>query len=161
MCCGRWALTSGASRDPSNRDARHLRFGTARPPALPLLTPLLSPHRPFRDLSTDTFTMGIQKGVRPKCPKKWPPALTQLLGECWLGEPEKRPEMKDIIPRLREVRNGPQTARIASHTARSLAHPAHTARVAPPAQVLAGLEVESGAKAGRRSSQPGMSTSPP
>ena len=73
--------------------------------------------------------MGIQKGVRPKCPKKWPPALTQLLGECWLGEPEKRPEMKDIIPRLREV--------------------------------LAGLEVESGAKAGRRSSQPGMSTSPP
>jgi hypothetical protein len=105
--------------------------------------------------------MGIQKGVRPKCPKKWPPALTQLLGECWLGEPEKRPEMKDIIPRLREVRNGPQTARIASHTARSLAHPAHTALVAPPAQVLAGLEVESGAKAGRRSSQPGMSTSPP
>ena len=129
MCCGRWALTSGASRDTSNRAARHLRFGTARPPAFPLLTPLLSPHRPFRDLSTDTFTMGIQKGVRPKCPKKWPPALTQLLGECWLGEPEKRPEMKDIIPRLREV--------------------------------LAGLEVESGAKAGRRSSQPGMSTSPP
>ena len=76
--------------------------------------------------------------------------------------------MKDIIPRLREVRNGPQTARIASHTARSLAHPARTlahpgktALVAPPAQVLAGLEVESGAKAGRRSSQPGMSTSPP
>lgn len=42
-----------------------------------------SHERPFRDLSTDTFTMGIQKGVRPKCPKKWPPALTQLLGECW------------------------------------------------------------------------------
>ena len=83
MCCGKWERTSGASRDTSNRDARHLRFGTACPPALPLLTPLLSPHRPFRDLSTDTFTMGIQKGVRPKCPKKWPPALTQLLGECW------------------------------------------------------------------------------
>ena len=85
-----------------------------------------------------------------------------------LGEPQKRPEMKDIIPRLREVRNGPQTARISPHTARSLAHPArtlahpaHTALAAPPAQVLAGLEVESGAKAGRRSSQPGMSTSPP
>ena len=77
-----------------------------------------SHERPFRDLSTDTFTMGIQKGVRPKCPKKWPPALTQLLGECWLGEPEKRPEMKDIIPRLREV--------------------------------LAGLEVEGGAKGSAR-----------
>ena len=123
MCCGRWALTNGASRD-----ARHLRFGTARPPALPLLTPLLSPHRPFRDLSTDTFTMGIQKGVRPKCPKKWPPALTQLLGECWLGEPEKRPEMKDIIPRLREV--------------------------------LAGLEVEGGAKGSARRGSQGEARSP-
>ena len=128
MCCGKWARTSGASRDPSNRDARHLRFGTARPPALPLLTPLLSPHRPFRDLSTDTFTMGIQKGVRPKCPKKWPPALTQLLGECWLGEPEKRPEMKDIIPRLREV--------------------------------LAGLEVEGGAKGSARRGSQGEARSP-
>ena len=128
MCCGRWALTNGASRDTSNRDARHLRFGTARPPALPLLTPLLSPHRPFRDLSTDTFTMGIQKGVRPKCPKKWPPALTQLLGECWLGEPEKRQEMKDIIPRLREV--------------------------------LAGLEVEGGAKGSARRGSQGEARSP-
>ena len=90
--------------------------------------------RPFRDLSTDTFTMGLAKGVRPKCNKKWPPELTKLLGECWLvrppiphfrranfarlhappsdaapprarpqAEPEKRPEFKDVIPRIRAV----------------------------------------------------------
>ena len=98
------------------------------PSAVALLSHRVSLHRPFRDLSTDTFTMGIQKGVRPKCPKKWPPALTQLLGECWLGEPEKRPEMKDIIPRLREV--------------------------------LAGLEVEGGAKGSARRGLQGEARSP-
>ena len=48
---------------------------------------------------------GDRKGVRPRAPKSGR-RLGQLLGECWLGEPEKRPEMKDIIPRLREVLAG-------------------------------------------------------
>jgi hypothetical protein len=37
--------------------------------------------------------------IRPDCP----PKLKKILADCWKKNPDKRPEMKDIIARLHEV----------------------------------------------------------
>ena len=42
-------------------------------------------------------------GVRPEQPEAWPPALRQLMRECWSADPEERPSMKVVMDRLEQM----------------------------------------------------------
>ncbi|CAD7700290.1 unnamed protein product [Ostreobium quekettii] len=47
----------------------------------------------------------IVNGMRPPMPQEWPDELADLIRECWHQNPDKRPAMKDVIPRLRRLKD--------------------------------------------------------
>lgn len=42
-----------------------------------------------------------ETGLRPTVPAAWPPALTDLLAQCWAEDPEARPDFETIAVKLR------------------------------------------------------------
>ena len=69
-----------------------------------------------------------QGGERPKCPKRWPPALRNLVQQCWREEPSERPSFGEVATRLesllrelllaRAARGGGGSARSRSRSSR-------------------------------------------
>ena len=72
-------------------------WAAASLPTLPItpgasLTPLLTP--PLQV---------VEGGLRPALKKGWPPLLCALLEECWHVQPVRRPGMREVCGRLREL----------------------------------------------------------
>ena len=45
----------------------------------------------------------VEGGLRPALKKGWPPLLCALLEECWHVQPVRRPGMREVCGRLREL----------------------------------------------------------
>lgn len=64
---------------------------------------VLARRRAYDDvlLTMDQVARNVStKGLRPPIPRKWPPALTQLLEACWSGDAAARPEFDQLVERL-------------------------------------------------------------
>lgn len=69
------------------------------------LTPYLTNH-PWGQPHSTTLSPPLQVvegGLRPALKKGWPPLLCALLEECWHVQPVRRPGMREVCGRLREL----------------------------------------------------------
>ncbi|XP_018441113.1 serine/threonine-protein kinase STY8 isoform X1 [Raphanus sativus] len=65
---------------------------------------LLTGHIPYAYLTPLQAAVGVvQKGLRPKIPKKTHPKVKGLLQRCWNQDPKERPEFEEIIEMLQQI----------------------------------------------------------
>ncbi|XP_048619550.1 serine/threonine-protein kinase STY8 isoform X1 [Brassica napus] len=65
---------------------------------------LLTGHIPYAYLTPLQAAVGVvQKGLRPKIPKKTHPKVKGLLQRCWNQDPKDRPEFEEIIEMLQQI----------------------------------------------------------
>ena len=79
---------------------RWSRVGGLRPHSLPYQSPL-GPASLHYSLSPPLQV--VEGGLRPALKKGWPPLLCALLEECWHVQPVRRPGMREVCGRLREL----------------------------------------------------------
>ena len=61
---------------------------------------------PYKGMSQSQIIVGVvTKNMRPEIPKDCPPNLSKLMQICWDKDPDKRPNMEDIIAYLRKFTN--------------------------------------------------------
>ena len=76
-----------------------------------ILWQLASHDRPFRGLSEADHTRRVAKGgERPPLPSSWPPALKQLLRDCWRAEPSERPDFSSVVHALEKLLQSQQAS---------------------------------------------------
>eukprot|EP00803_Ostreobium_quekettii_P000213 evm.model.scf_46EXC.5 EVM.evm.TU.scf_46EXC.5 scf_46EXC:142986-145882(-) len=52
----------------------------------------------------ENYAKNVVKGMRPPIPEEWPADLVDLVKDCWHQDPDKRPTMKEVIPRLEQLK---------------------------------------------------------
>ncbi|CAG7860728.1 unnamed protein product [Brassica rapa] len=69
-----------------------------------VLWELLTGDIPYAFLTPLQAAVGVvQKGLRPKIPKKTHPRVKGLLERCWQQEPKERPDFEEIIEMLQQI----------------------------------------------------------
>lgn len=69
-----------------------------------VLWELLTGDIPYAFLTPLQAAVGVvQKGLRPKIPKKTHPKVKGLLERCWHQDPEQRPLFEEIIEMLQQI----------------------------------------------------------
>ncbi|KAH0909197.1 hypothetical protein HID58_032518 [Brassica napus] len=64
----------------------------------------MAPEIPYAFLTPLQAAVGVvQKGLRPKIPKKTHPRVKGLLERCWQQEPKERPDFEEIIEMLQQI----------------------------------------------------------
>ncbi|KAL0655262.1 hypothetical protein Bca4012_075846 [Brassica carinata] len=64
----------------------------------------MAPEIPYAYLTPLQAAVGVvQKGLRPKIPKKTHPKVKGLLQRCWNQDPKDRPEFEEIIEMLQQI----------------------------------------------------------
>eukprot|EP00457_Paulinella_chromatophora_P003033 gb/GEZN01003038.1/.p1 GENE.gb/GEZN01003038.1/~~gb/GEZN01003038.1/.p1 ORF type:complete len:618 (+),score=102.51 gb/GEZN01003038.1/:121-1974(+) len=56
-----------------------------------------------QESTLDSFDRAIIDGLRPIIPDKCPPKFRKLIQDCWRGDPETRPTVEEVTPRLQEI----------------------------------------------------------
>ncbi|CAN8271244.1 unnamed protein product [Cochlearia groenlandica] len=65
---------------------------------------LLTGHIPYQFMTPLQAAIGVvQKGLRPKIPKKTNPKLKAMVERCWDKDPAERPEFEEIIEILQQI----------------------------------------------------------
>mmetsp|Transcript_37103 Transcript_37103/g.72883 ORF Transcript_37103/g.72883 Transcript_37103/m.72883 type:complete len:793 (+) Transcript_37103:39-2417(+) len=60
---------------------------------------------PFPDMNPHQAALAVvTKDLRPKIPEFIPPGFAQLIADCWTRNPKQRPTMKEVIPRLKKLK---------------------------------------------------------
>ncbi|CAN8257763.1 unnamed protein product [Cochlearia groenlandica] len=71
-----------------------------------VLWELLTGDIPYAFLTPLQAAVGVvQKGLRPKIPKKTNPKVKELLERCWHKEAEQRPDFEEIVETLQQIMN--------------------------------------------------------
>ncbi|KAF3542727.1 hypothetical protein DY000_02005513 [Brassica cretica] len=64
----------------------------------------MAPEIPYAFLTPLQAAVGVvQKGLRPKIPKKTHPKVKGLLERCWQQDPKERPDFEEIIEMLQQI----------------------------------------------------------
>ena len=80
-----------------------------------ILWQMCAHERPFRGFSVADFERRVARGgERPAIPRKWPPALRELVRDCWRPEPTERPGFGQVVSRLEGLLRAQLHARTAS-----------------------------------------------
>jgi len=93
----RYMAPEVALNQPYSHKAEVFGFGT-------ILWQMASHERPFAGCDAKAFYRRVcTQHERPKIPKAFPPALAALLTRCWSPSAAERPEMLEVLDRLREI----------------------------------------------------------
>lgn len=69
-----------------------------------VLWEIVSTQVPFQAMTTMQAAIAISlKGLRPSIPTHCHPQLKQLMEQCWVGNPEHRPDFSDIVMVLKRI----------------------------------------------------------
>ena len=69
-----------------------------------VLWELLTCKVPYSEMTPLQAAVGVvQKGLRPPMPPNVPPALAELMQECWQRKPEDRPSFEEAKSRMEEI----------------------------------------------------------
>ncbi|CAI5532603.1 unnamed protein product [Closterium sp. Naga37s-1] len=58
---------------------------------------------PYSDLDPNEIASTVNQGLRPDIPSCCPPQLAELMRRCWHGEAGKRPDMSEVVRRLKAI----------------------------------------------------------
>ncbi|PKI52419.1 hypothetical protein CRG98_027172 [Punica granatum] len=59
---------------------------------------------PYPDLSfADVSSAVVRQNLRPEIPRCCPSSLANVMRKCWDGNPEKRPEMEEVVRMLQAI----------------------------------------------------------
>ncbi|CAI5944754.1 unnamed protein product [Closterium sp. NIES-65] len=58
---------------------------------------------PYSDLDPTEIASTVNQGLRPDIPSCCPPQLAELMRRCWHGEAGKRPDMSEVVRRLKAI----------------------------------------------------------
>jgi len=58
---------------------------------------------PYSEVDKNVIPISVLQGKREEIPEECPEKMAQLIRDCWETSPEKRPDAKDIVERLKEV----------------------------------------------------------
>ncbi|XP_068649846.1 serine/threonine-protein kinase 54-like [Aristolochia californica] len=59
---------------------------------------------PYSDLSISEVSCGVvQQNLRPEIPRCCPSSLANIMRKCWDGNPEKRPDMAEVVKLLEAI----------------------------------------------------------
>lgn len=93
----RYMAPEVADGRPYNHKADVYSFGV-------LFWEILSQKRPYDEMTRDNFhDKVVRGGARPAIPKRWPPALSKLVTDCWDMDMNKRPTFRQVVSRLNEL----------------------------------------------------------
>ncbi|CAF2082425.1 unnamed protein product [Brassica napus] len=93
----RWMATEVIEHKPYSHKADMFSYGI-------VIWELLTGHIPYAYLTPLQAAVGVvQKGLRPKIPKKTHPKVKGLLQRCWNQDPKDRPEFEEIIEMLQQI----------------------------------------------------------
>ncbi|GJP39541.1 hypothetical protein CLOM_g23903 [Closterium sp. NIES-68] len=56
---------------------------------------------PYTDLDPDEIASTVNQGLRPDIPSCCPPQLADLMRRCWHREPGRRPDMSEVVRKLK------------------------------------------------------------
>jgi len=63
---------------------------------------MFSLKKPFEEVQpVDFYQKVFIEGIRPECPKDWPEGLTLLLENCWRASFEQRPNIGEILKKMK------------------------------------------------------------
>jgi serine/threonine protein kinase len=68
-----------------------------------ILWELLTRRMPFGDIESFSIPLLVSRGERPPFPKDCSPEWKKLIKLCWHQKPQKRPDFKQILQRLRKM----------------------------------------------------------
>ena len=69
-----------------------------------VLWELLTCRVPYSELTPLQAAVGVvQKGLRPPMPQNAPPALAELMQQCWQRKPDDRPSFEEAKVRMEEI----------------------------------------------------------
>ena len=69
-----------------------------------VLWELLTCKVPYADLTPLQAAVGVvQKGLRPPIPPNVPPALAELMQQCWQRKPDDRPSFEEAKSRMDDI----------------------------------------------------------
>jgi serine/threonine protein kinase len=69
-----------------------------------VLWELLTCKVPYSEMTPLQAAVGVvQKGLRPPMPPSAPPALAELMQQCWQRKPEDRPSFEEAKVRMEEI----------------------------------------------------------
>jgi len=109
----RYMAPEVALSQPYNHRAEVFSFATC-------LWQMCSHEIPFFEMDVESFIARVAKGSeRPSIKSSWPPALQQLLRECWSATHNERPDIGALLPVLKNLVDTEQGTSASARTPRS------------------------------------------
>ena len=94
----RYMAPEVANSQPYNHKAEVFSFAT-------VVWEMACHRRPFEGYLPEIFIRALVGGARPPLPKRWDAELIQLMTSCWDAHEDKRPEFRQVVPRLEALRD--------------------------------------------------------
>jgi tRNA A-37 threonylcarbamoyl transferase component Bud32 len=93
----RWMAPEVIEHKPYGEKADVFSFGI-------LLWELLTGRVPYEDMTPLQAAVGVvQKGLRPALPPGTPQPLANIMGQCWVREPQARPSFESLKEQLEDI----------------------------------------------------------
>jgi serine/threonine protein kinase len=93
----RYMAPEVANWQPYNHKAEVFSFAT-------VVWEMATHRRPFESFTPEIFRSALGKGMTPPIPMRWDARMRALLASCWHLSHDQRPEFRELVPRLVELR---------------------------------------------------------